>query len=204
LVDWARDSFYQGENLCYDKELARQYIRSASIYDQFATCGHFDIIWLSDQVRSVYTHIHASKLGMSEEKERLQLERQLAENEDWIVFYLISSVETLFADPLSEWSVYLQIGESFFEPADVKVFDIGLEYKAFFGKRYNRFRTPYRIAFHAKGPDCVPFLSLGEDRLFIHLESLQKKTIFEWRVHNHAQILYEKREECCHENCHRC
>lgn len=183
VSDWVIHSFEQGDRAIYDETIPKQHIRSITVYDEFYTRGRFAVMWLSDAVRTVYTDVSAIRQGKSEEKRDSFLRRQLAENQHFIVFYVLAPYSYALNDPLGEWSIFLQIGDLYFEPIEIKAFELEPEYKAFFGKHYNRFKVAYRVKFEAKdAADGKPLLREGVSQLSMHLRSLQRNIKLDWNL----------------------
>jgi len=181
LVDWVKCSFYQGGNVCYDASIPNQYIRSVTVYDEFDTCGRFDILWLSNQVRIAYAQVYNIKRGMIDDNNSL-VRCQLAENDYFITFYVIVPPTYILDDRASEWSLFLQIDGHRIVPIEIKEFDIEPEYKAFLGKHFNRFRVAYRVKFPAKDNEGVLFLDESIEAITLHARSFSKNLLFVWHV----------------------
>jgi len=182
IIDWGKSSFCQGEKMEFDSKTPQDYIRSVTVYDQFYTRGRFDVMWLSDQVRTAYTNLYMLKQGKTEEKRTAFLRRQLAENQHFIVFYVVTPFNYSLGDANSEWSLFLQIADTYFTPVEVKLFDIEPEYKSFFGKHFNRFKITYRVKFEAKDADGKPVLDEHATQLSLHLRSLERKIKLDWNI----------------------
>lgn len=150
IVDWAKGNFYQGEPLPGYYEIPERYIRTITMYDQMDTAGRFTALWLSDQVRTAYAKSWAQLHGKSCEQEKVFLHRQLEENNHFISFYLLSMYTHKLADSDSQWSVLLNIEGCLYNPTEIKTVEMPIEYQAFFGKLYNRFKTAYLVKFDAK------------------------------------------------------
>jgi hypothetical protein len=184
IVDWAKDSFYQGDAICYDMSVPKYYIRSMTVYDEFDTRGRFDILWLSDQVRTAYVHLYNVKHGNLSDENNTFLRRQLTENEHVITFYVIVPPSYILADPATEWSLFLQIGDCRVYPIEIREIDPEPEYKAFLGKHFNRFRTAYLVRFPAKDDQGRVFLHGGIEAFTLYARSFSKNIMFVWDVHS--------------------
>lgn len=180
IVDWAKDSFYQGDKVSYDHSAPQEYIRSVTVYDQFYTRARFDVMWLSDSVRTAYAHVYDLKHGSVDSKSDSFLHKQLAKNNDYIVFYLLAPATYILGDPMSDWTLFLQIGDRSFEPVEVKEFNIEPEYRSFFGKLFNRFKVSYRITFQAQDSQGFPFVDENITMITLHARSFEKNIKFEW------------------------
>ena len=80
LVDWAHETFDQGKLHKKDRELVARDLKSVRIYDGFATVGMFDVLWLSDDIRALYTDTFSARHGKSKEVRETFLRRQSKAN----------------------------------------------------------------------------------------------------------------------------
>lgn len=181
IADWGKSSFYQGENIILSSE-PESYIRSVVVYDQLRTVAIFDALWLSDAVRSSYTDTYALKRGKSLEQKQLFLRRQLEENNHFISFYVLSNSRAPLGQPDGNWHLLLEIDGVMYAPIDIKQIDLMPEYKAFFGKRYNRFKTPYLVKFPAKDVDDNFLINQNTVHLTLHFRSVKKHTALRWTL----------------------
>ena len=84
IIDWGKTNFYQGEEMPSFSQEVKPFLRSVTIYDQLETKAWFDLLWLSDEVRTAYAKLHVERMGQSEEKYQAVLRRQLEENSHYI------------------------------------------------------------------------------------------------------------------------
>lgn len=163
LVDWGYDTFYQGEyrgeNLCE----VPYYIRSVRVYKELMTRGIFDVLWLSDDMRQLYTKLYAQRTGLNEDRYVAMLRRQLEENSHYISFYVLSLYDVSIGDKNSRWTVLLKVGDDYFQPFDVKKIDINPELCVIFGSRCNRFKNAYEIKFFAHHHETDELLMNGDE-----------------------------------------
>jgi hypothetical protein len=170
LIDWTKQSFNQGNTIAYDTSVPACYIRSIVVYDQLDTSARFDVLWLSDAVRSAYVDVYADRRGYGCEKKDALLQKQLSENNQCMVFYVLSPAEYILGDPVSDWTFFLSVGGECFEPVETKPIEMDPEYKLFFGKRFNRFKVATRVTFNAC--DCTEIL--------LQIRSFSKTIQFNW------------------------
>lgn len=183
IIDWGKRSFAQTPTEEIDPAIARNYIRSAVAYDQIATAGKFDALWLSDEVRKTYSQLLAKKFGRTEEQQKASLRRQLEENKHFITFYVLSLYEHPLGDPTSEWAVFLRIDDKNYAPIEVKSVELSPEYIFMFGKRYTRFRVPYSVKFDARTIEDEPIINDDTQKLSLHFRSVNKKVTMTWDIH---------------------
>ena len=189
LVDWGKDTFPQGEQLDVDLTPAQSYIQSVTVYDQFTTRAKFDALWLSDEVRTIYSDLYSSKYGRTEEQRKSFLRRQLEENKHFISFYILSLYEMPLGDQNSQWSVFLRIDEKNYAPMEIKSIDLSTEYVLIFGKRFNRFKVAYQCKFDAKDIDDQLLISTQISNIALYFRSVKKETTLVWHFNQHDRVI---------------
>lgn len=182
IVQWGKDNFYQGEKVETYNKVPREYLRSVVAYDQFMTQAVFDAIWLSDAVRTAYVDAFTARTGKSIEQKNMLLRRELEENNHYITFYVLSLYNTPLADPTSDWSIYLKVDDQAYQPVEIKYIDFNPEYRMFFGKSFNRFKTPYQVKFGAKDIDCNPIITQDTQTIELFFRSVKKEVKLTWNV----------------------
>jgi hypothetical protein len=199
VVHWGKSHFEQGEQLNYDKTIAQRNMRSITVYDQLSTSAMFDVLWLSDEVRTLYTDLYSRKNGRGEQQTKLFLRRQLEENNHYIVFYVIS----LYEVPLTEnsnWSMFLRVGSDDFFPIEIKSVDLSPEYMEIMSKRLNRFKTTYCVKFEAEDMDGNLILTPDIRQMALYFRSVDKQAVLVWMLDENGNALpsnvrYEERND---------
>jgi len=180
VIDWAKESFYQGDELRDYSVVPRQFLRSVKVYDQFETLGIFDVLWLSGPVRTAYAQLHSCRHGKSCEHEKAFLRRQLEENKHFIDFYVL----TLYNKPLdgedSLWSLFLDVDGCRYAPQEIEAIDLSQEYKFFFGKRFGKFKISYMIRFSAQDIENRPLIDENTSSISLVFRSVEKETMLSW------------------------
>ncbi len=189
LVKWGESNFYQGEELPTEQPVVQQYIRSVTIYDQFTTQAIFDVLWLSDEVRSAYTDIYAVKYGKNDEQKKVFLRRQLEENKHFITFYVLSLYEVPLGDANAEWSLFLNINDENYLPIEVKSIDLMPEYIEFFGKKFTRFKVAYQVKFDALDIEDNLLFSPDVDQFSLYFRSVDKGTQLVWHMSENMNMI---------------
>jgi hypothetical protein len=207
VIDWGKDIFFQGEDITPDMLLARRHVRSAKVYDEFSTAGIFDVLWLSDEVRTVYATLHARKEARDEDRANTFLRRQIEENRHSLAFYLLVPRAIHLGDSNnSEWSVFLQVGEYKAQPIELKTVELSVEYKAIFGRIYNRFKTVYCLKFDVQDIDGNPIITPETKSMSICFRSVSKQVYLTWQLHN--MVLHKRKPEyketIDYDRCNRC
>jgi hypothetical protein len=182
VIDWGVQNFYQGKDVTDVTDQVVPFIRSITIYDQLETKAIFDVVWLSDEVRTAYSKLHALREGKSEEKFQAILRRQLEENNHYITFYVLSTHEVPLGIARSQWSFFLRLNDSEYHPYEVKTIDLPYEYQIFFGKRWNRFKVPYVMRFKPMSDDERRVLTDTINKIELVARSAQKEHVFVWQV----------------------
>ncbi|MFC1841793.1 hypothetical protein ACFLYA_01855 [Candidatus Dependentiae bacterium] len=180
VVDWGKENFYQGQEIEYDLSEVRKSIISKRVYDQFTLVGSFDVLWLSDCVRTIYSDIYSCKHGKTEEQRRMFLRRQLEENNHFIAFYVLSLKTIPLGDTCSEWSLFLRVGCKIFTPTEIKVIEICPEYREIFGKKYNNFKDVYLVYFNAKDVEDNYIIHEGVNRVELIFRSVDREVVLPW------------------------
>ncbi len=187
IINWGKGNFYQGENRETHSEIVKPYIRSMTIYDQLTTCAMFDVMWLSDAVRTAYSDVHISRQGFNEERRNTFLRRQLEENNHYITFYVLALVDAKLGTPETHWSLFLDVDGKRYQPIETKVVELPYEYQVFFCEKWNRFREPYLLRFGAKDINDQQIITADTKQITLIARSARKEHALTWPVTKLAQ-----------------
>jgi hypothetical protein len=182
ITDWANASFTQAQETEVFYSIPRTYIRSVKRYDEFSTSALFDVLWLSDQVKNAYASSYAYKRGKDEVFRDRLLQEQLEESKNYITFYVLAPHAYALSEKDSDWSLSLELGDYALQPVEIKVIDLSAEYKDFFGEKYNRFRTAYRVKFDAKNSEGALMLHEGMKEMYLHCRTMKKEVSMLWYI----------------------
>jgi len=182
VIDWGKKTFEQISTSAPDNTKAQDYLRSVVLYDQLTTRARFEALWLSDAVRIHYTNIYALKFGKTEEQKKTFLRRQLEENNHFIVFYVLSLYEYPLGDVHSEWTLFLEINDKYYNPIEIKSIELSPEYIYIFGKKYNRFKVPYSVKFDAKDINDQLLITPETKSIILHCRSIHADVTFVWNL----------------------
>ena len=58
VADWSKCTWHNREEVKADIDSARYYVRSVPVYDRFTTRAIFDVMLLSDEVRTFYAQVN--------------------------------------------------------------------------------------------------------------------------------------------------
>jgi hypothetical protein len=194
-ICWVEDVFYQGEKVTTYEAVAQQYIRSEHVYDQFSPLAHFDVLWLSNEVRTAYALSHRQKHCLSVDRYQAFLRRQLEENKHYISFYLLAAVSKpcgsgILTDKDSDWTVCLQIGQCLYRPIEIKLLDsLAPEYITFFGKNYTRFKTLYQVRFDARDIQGHYLIHGGVDQFTMWFNRVDRKVSMTWCIDGSGNVI---------------
>lgn len=180
LFDWGNRTFNQTPTINASVATAQEYIRSVTSYDELTTRARFDVLWLSDEVRTTYTNLYALKFGKTEEQRKIFLRRQLEENNHFISFYILSPYEHPLGDVNSEWTLFLTIDDKNYSPIEIKAVELTPEYMHIFGKKYNRFKVPYSVKFDAKDINDNFLITPETKNITLYCRSLKAEVTFVW------------------------
>ena len=133
----------------------KEYLRSMTVYEGFETRAHFDVLWMSDDMHSMYAALHSAKVGHNDNERDAYLVRQLEENNHTITFYLLTEIHDQthisLSDKNSVWSAHLELANGHkIAPTLVKEVDFEPEMRFLFGHRFTPLKKTYLIQFAAK------------------------------------------------------
>ena len=184
IIDWGSTIFYQGDEIVDLATRVAPFIRSVTILDQLETKATFEILWLNDTVRTVYSELHILRQGKTEQKLQAVLRRQLEENNLYISFYVLSLHDVKLGIPESQWTFFIRVNDNEYHPCEIKeVLDLPYEYQVFFGKKWNRFKVPYLMRFRANDMTTnSPIINEETSRLTLIARSAHKEHAFVWQL----------------------
>lgn len=186
FTTWPKKTFKQADTVAGPIERARNYLKTIRLYHQFETLGIFDIMWLSDDVRHAYAQLYALKHGLTAPEHSAYERNQLALNEHQISFYVLAyqpSIPQLkpFDMAESNWAAYISLDGVSYPSSSIKMVNVfPPEYRAFFGKRYNQFQTPYLISFDAFTGEGKPLITPATKEITLYVSTAEKKGHVSW------------------------
>lgn len=195
---WLQDVFYQGEKIDMPTQTVRQYLRSEHVYEQFSPLAHFNIIWLSNEVRAAYVQIYAQKHCLTQQKYQNLLQNELTLNQQCISFYILAAITTRFAEESlisknPEWSISLFVNDHYYKPVEIaKLENLPPEYVIFYGKAFTRFKTPYLVKFNMKDPDGVSLINQNTKSLMLLFSTYDRKICLTWCLDRNGSVIYQR------------
>src|SRR5579863_6579148 len=194
-IDWGHRTFEQTPTINSPVAAAQKYIRSVTSYDQLTTTARFDVLWLSDDVRTNYADLYALKFAKTDEQKKTFLRRQLEENNHFISFYVLSLYDQPLGETNNDWNLFLTIDDKNYSPIEVKSVELAPEYMHIFGKKYNRFKVPYSVKFDAKDIDDNFLITPETKNITLHCRTLKVDVTFEWDLSSAEDGIKEEAPE---------
>lgn len=183
IINWGKKNLYQGIDFSQNYELPRSFIRSVKAYDEFSTFAHFDVLWLTEEVRNAYVEAFADATGKQAEQKNQLLKTQRDELKHFISFYVVTPQGTMLNTDQSPWHIFLAIDKLTFDPIEIKAIELNSIYKSFFGKRYNRFKTVYLVKFESSDLYDNPLITSTTQSVELHFKKLNKEILLQWDLY---------------------
>lgn len=186
---WAKKTFRQADELGISVAPAQAYLRSVYVYDQFATVGLFEGLWLTDTVRDVAQHIFATRWAIDDNEVEEVRDQQHAENRDTLSFYLLMTPDSenyfvSLTKAQATWSILLAVDGRYFVPNEIKAIDLDPEYLRIFGSLYSHFKIPYLITFDAVDEQGDYLISDQTRTVQLVLRSVKYRVSLDWHMRN--------------------
>lgn len=182
ILDWGKSHFEGGKKISYDKDKVESYIKHRVVYHHFHTKAIFDAFWLSDEVRTIYSSIHARMYGKSDDTQKTFLRRQLKSNSHFISFYVLAKKDISLNAKESPWKICLEIEDKKYVPSDIKVVDLSPEYELLFGGYFNSYKRAYEVRFERKDPDGKDIFPSGTKQITLAFNSPDYFVSASWDV----------------------
>lgn len=190
--DLIKSEFPQGKELPDNKVVAAQYKRSAVVYDEFQTAAAFNVLWLSDELRSAYVNMYCDRRGLTCDEKEEMLKRQLEENKHWISFYVLADIRSktnsALGDENASWTLSAQLGDyDALVPESIKEVDLEPEYQAVFGSAFNLFKVAYLVKFPIGVHDAHKLAQGSISLVSLIIKSVYKECRLVWDKDEMAQ-----------------
>ena len=182
LMDWGKTHFEGGKKASYDKEKVESYIKHRIIYHHFHTQAIFDAFWLSDEIKTIYSDIHARMYGKSDDSRNTFLRRQLKANSHFVSFYVLASKDVALGSKGCKWNMYLEINDKKYAPAEIKIIELSPEYEMLFGKFFNPYKRSFEVKFDRKDPDGNDIFPAETKKILLSFQSPDYYTSAHWDV----------------------
>jgi len=170
---WGDPAWYGRESTVADIAAARTYMRSVALYGQLSTDAVFDVLPLSNQVRTTFASLYAQRRGKGAVWRDSVLRKELARNKRCIAFYIVTLREVLFGEHCGEWCMTLSVDGRRYQPASIRATRaIPVEYKHIFGRAYApRFKVPYEVIFYAHDEEGKPLVRPDTNSMTLYIRS---------------------------------
>jgi hypothetical protein len=178
IIDWAKSNFYQGCCINYNGMCIDHYIKSVKVYDQLSIRATFDVLWLSDEVCAAYNTLCCMHYGKTFQKSTMLLNTQVKRNNTDISFCALTSYDIPLVGDQAEWGLFLCIEGDTFTPVTLQEIDLTPEFRALFGKKYNRFKSAYLVVFNAH--QYAQLLHIGCVHMYLYLRAIDKEVALTW------------------------
>jgi len=180
----AKTEFPQGKGKDVSRDILAENLKTIRVYNQFATLAIFDLLYLSDEMRSFYVDLFCNQRGKDETFKSAMLRRELEENKLWISFNILASVQDEenkgLGDKDSLWSVFLKMADGqAISPVSIEEVDLSPEMKFFFAHRLTHYKRSYLVKFPAKNAEGKYYLSEGS-KFKLVVSSVNKEAEVEW------------------------
>lgn len=175
FATWTRKTFHMPDKIDVDLAPARTHLCSVRSYDQFNTVALFDVLWLSDIVKSTYAELFAVKWCKKDEVVAEIVERFLADNDEIVFYILIAEKEGIaFRHQLGKWSFTLEVDGKQYAAHSLRIIDdLPYEFRKIFGDLYNPFKTCYEMKFFAYTSQGLPIITPQTDVIRLCVSSTE-------------------------------
>lgn len=198
--DVIKTEFNQGKKEPSKGCVAQAYRRATTVYDEFETRAHFDVVWLSDNIRCTYVDVYSNKRNLDLNTKEQMLKRQLEENKHWASFYVLADVRektnASLSDPASVWTLSLQIDDQKpLQPESIKEVTLEPEMQMFFGSTFNLFKTAFLVKIPVTAEIADQLARYRFDSVRLYFRSPYKETSLVWDkcdVLNNKKVVHEK------------
>ncbi len=197
FTDWSAEHVEQGVVRGVPKDQVLTYLRTIRIYDEFSTVGIFNALWLADDVRQAYVDVHSAKFTLDQSAKDGLLRRQLAENDNFISFYLFSYIPSSTAsltDKNNPWTVKLKINGKSYEPKSLETAELSPEYNMFLSRIINKHKNIYLVKFALKDEEGNSIINSKTRLLELRLSTVDRSTSLIWHLDKN-QCLVKKHKE---------
>ena len=147
----------QGMTVSIDQDVVEKVLISSHIYDQWQKKVSFDVLYLSEELLSLYSSLYALRRGFTDDAMQSFLQNQLQDGHKWATFYVLieagDSDNSLLSDADAYWTLYIKTttGQKI-RPTTIKKIELTPEIRSFFGDAYSKFKVPFLVKFPVLHP----------------------------------------------------
>ena len=200
VMQWGETVFRQADKVS-DSYAAtmRPFMRTAVIYDQFASVADFSALFLTDEARMIYLDYFFHRTFKTQEEQDVARQRLLTENDYYITFYVVGyqppviyttgrslffgEYETqgvLLGGPEAVWKTSLIVDGKEYAPSDIRLVEMPVEYRHFFGIHWSQFKSSYKIRFDRRDENNKEILTSGRHHVTLKFSSTIYSVKLEW------------------------
>lgn len=194
----SKSEFPQGKEKEFDKKVVINSLQCKKIYDQFATKAIFDVLYMSDELRTLSTVLYCAQHGKDNNFKSAMLRRQLEENRHWVSFYILSwmpnDLDKQLNDKEATWGMYLEFEDGTkVSPVSIReVDDLPAEIRFYYGYRVSDYKTPYLVKFPARDGDKLYLKNKPNFKLI--MSTVDKECVFKWKWKDDMFTIDEKKK----------
>lgn len=200
IIQWSNQAFRQAEVVSphFSKSM-KPYIKSGTVYTEFASIAEFVALFLTDQARMIYADYFFNRNFKTIDEQKIARERLLTENNQYITFYVLGYQPAtiypteralffgeyqvqgpLLGSPDAKWKISLLVDGKEYAPADIRSAQLPVEYQYFFGRLWSQFKMSYKVRFDAKDDQGQQILPPGHHHVILKFSSVTHTTRLEW------------------------
>lgn len=200
VMQWGESVFRQADKVS-DSYAAtmRPFIRTAVIYDQFASVADFSAVLLTDEARMIYLDYFFHRTFKTQEEQDLARQRLLTENDFYITLYVVgyqppviyTSGRALFSGeyqaqgallggPDAVWKTSLLVDGKEYTASDIRLVELPVEYRHFFGINWSQFKSAYKVRFDRRDQHNQEILTFGHHHVSLRFSSTIYDVKLEW------------------------
>jgi len=147
--------------------IIKQYLHSITLYEGYETRAHFDVMCMSEDMRTIYAALHSAKVGHDVHEHAAFLAQQIEEGKERITLYVLAQVSDSshisLSDKQSAWSLFITTASGKkCTPLSIKEIELEPEIRALFGHRYIPFKKSYKMQFAAVDLAGRPYIGVDE------------------------------------------
>ena len=200
IVQWSATTFRQADKVSghFSKSMF-PFIKSAVIYNEFASIAEFSALFLTDEARMIYADYFFHRNFKTPEEQEIARQRLLTENDYYVTFYILGyqpatiypTDRSLFfgeyqvQGPLlgsadANWKITLLVDGKQYVPCDVRSVQLPVEYQYFFDRHWSQFKTAYKVRFDYRDKNGDEIMPLGHHHIKLKFSSAIYDAYLEW------------------------
>lgn len=200
VTQWSESVFRQAQRVS-DSYAAtmRPFIKTAVIYDQFISIADFSALLLTDEARMIYLDYFFHRTFKTEEEQLIARQRLLTENDFYVTFYVVgyqqpvlyTSGRALFSGEYQAqgsmlggadavWRTSMLVDGKEYTPAEIRLVELPVEYRHFFGVNWSQFKFAYKIRFDRRDENNKEILTSGKHHVSLKFSSTIYDVKLEW------------------------